>query len=72
MSLHHVRLIHGSEPNDSNHRRIGFAIRYLPTDVRQLNGVIDTATLVRGHAGIYDDHLNILYAGAASRPDRPD
>jgi non-haem Fe2+, alpha-ketoglutarate-dependent halogenase len=33
MSLHHVRLIHGSEPNPSARRRIGFAIRYLPTHV---------------------------------------
>ncbi len=49
MSLHHVRLIHGSEPNRAQHRRIGFAIRYLPTDVRQLSGMRDTASLVRGH-----------------------
>ena len=31
MSLHHVRLVHGSPPNPSNDRRIGFAIRYIPT-----------------------------------------
>jgi len=31
MSLHHVRLIHGSDPNPSDLRRIGFAIRYIPT-----------------------------------------
>jgi hypothetical protein len=48
MSLHHVRLIHGSEPNQSNDRRIGFAIRYLPTYVRQIAGAHDWATLVRG------------------------
>ena len=48
MSLHHVRLIHGSEPNESNQRRIGYAIRYLPTRIRQLSGIPDTATLVRG------------------------
>ncbi len=48
MSLHHVRLIHGSEPNPSGHRRIGFAIRYLPTYVRQVAGSRDWATLVRG------------------------
>lgn len=48
MSLHHVRLIHGSEPNRAHHRRIGFAIRYLPTSVRQTSGMRDTATLVRG------------------------
>ena len=48
MSLHHVRLIHGSEPNPSDHRRIGYAIRYLPTHVRQTAGTRDSATLVRG------------------------
>jgi hypothetical protein len=47
MSLHHVRLIHGSPPNLSNGRRIGFAIRYIPTSVKQLFGD-DSATLVRG------------------------
>jgi non-heme Fe2+,alpha-ketoglutarate-dependent halogenase len=48
MSLHHVRLIHGSDPNPSAKRRIGFAIRYLPTHVRQIVGTRDSATLVRG------------------------
>ncbi|MGH6665761.1 MAG: phytanoyl-CoA dioxygenase family protein [Pseudolabrys sp.] len=47
MSLHHVKLVHGSEPNRSNERRIGLAIRYIPTDVKQLK-VRDSATLVRG------------------------
>jgi len=47
MSLHHVRIIHGSPPNSSPERRIGFAIRYVPTSVRQLGGK-DSATLVRG------------------------
>jgi hypothetical protein len=47
MSLHHVRIIHGSPPNRSRERRIGFAIRYIPTYVRQLQGN-DSATLVRG------------------------
>ena len=48
MSLHHVRSIHGSDPNPSGKRRIGFAIRYLPTYVRQVVGSHDSATLVRG------------------------
>jgi non-haem Fe2+, alpha-ketoglutarate-dependent halogenase len=48
MSLHHVRLIHGSDPNPSDTRRIGFAIRYIPTYVRQVVGGTDCATLVRG------------------------
>ncbi len=48
ISLHHVRLIHGSEPNPSAKRRIGYAIRYLPTHVRQTAATQDSATLVRG------------------------
>jgi hypothetical protein len=47
MSLHHVRLVHGSPPNPSDDRRIGFAIRYIPTSVAQVAGE-DSATLVRG------------------------
>ena len=47
MSLHHVRLVHGSAPNPSLDRRIGYAIRYIPTSIRQLEGE-DSATLVRG------------------------
>jgi hypothetical protein len=47
MSLHHVRLVHGSAPNPSLDRRIGYAIRYIPTHIRQLEGE-DSATLVRG------------------------
>jgi non-haem Fe2+, alpha-ketoglutarate-dependent halogenase len=48
MSLHHVKLIHGSEPNPSDKRRIGYAIRYMPAHVRQTTGMKDSATLVRG------------------------
>ena len=48
MSLHHVRLVHGSPPNASDDRRIGFAIRYIPTSVSQVAGDEDSATLVRG------------------------
>src|SRR5215469_9093954 len=47
MSLHHVRLVHGSPPNPSSDRRIGFAVRYIPTSLYQLEGT-DSATLVRG------------------------
>lgn len=47
-SLHHVRLFHASPPNRSDDRRIGFAIRYIPTYVRQVVGDKDSATLVRG------------------------
>lgn len=47
-SLHHVLLVHGSEPNRSDDRRIGLALRYIPTHVRQVAGARDSATLVRG------------------------
>jgi hypothetical protein len=47
ISLHHVRVVHGSPANPSNDRRIGFAIRYIPTSVAQVAGR-DSATLVRG------------------------
>lgn len=47
MSLHHVRLVHGSPPNPSGDRRIGLAIRYIPTSLKQVAGE-DSATLVRG------------------------
>jgi len=49
MSLHHVLLFHGSEPNRASWPRVGFAIRYMPTHVRQLSPIRDSALLVRGH-----------------------
>ncbi len=48
MSLHHVRLFHGSGRNQSPDRRVGFALRYIPTRIRQTAGHRDSATLVRG------------------------
>src|SRR6266511_5564519 len=48
MSLHHVLLFHGSQPNRSPLPRAGFAIRYIPTNVRQLSPIRDSALLVRG------------------------
>ncbi|HIL17879.1 MAG TPA: phytanoyl-CoA dioxygenase, partial [Gammaproteobacteria bacterium] len=50
MSLHHVRIIHGSNPNPTTTRRVGFAIRYIAATVRQSLGPQDFATLVRGNA----------------------
>ena len=48
MSLHHVLIAHGSEPNRADHPRIGFAIRYIGGHVRQAKASHDSATLVRG------------------------
>jgi len=47
VSLHHVKLVHGSGPNTTADRRIGLAIRYIPTHIQQLK-TRDSATLVRG------------------------
>jgi len=47
-SLHHVLIFHGSEPNRSTEPRIGLAIRYIPTHVRQTAGERESALLVRG------------------------
>ena len=59
MSLHHIRLIHGSQPNESKHRRIGMVLRFCATHVRQTKGQ-DTAVLVAGQ----DDfgHFELLQA----------
>jgi len=39
MSLHHAEIIHGSQPNLSQHRRIGYALQaYMPRPARQALG----------------------------------
>ncbi len=48
MSLHHVKIFHGSDANRSDDSRIGLAIRYLPPSVRRAIRARDSATLVRG------------------------
>ena len=48
MSIHHVCIIHGSEPNVTNDRRIGMVLRYCATDVRQTKVDGDRAILVNG------------------------
>jgi Phytanoyl-CoA dioxygenase (PhyH) len=48
MSLHHGLTIHGSGPNRSPDRRIGFAIRYLNPNARQQVADRDYAMLARG------------------------
>ena len=48
ISLHHGLTIHGSGPNTSDDRRIGFVVRYIRPDVAQEIGDKDYAMLVRG------------------------
>ena len=48
MSLHHCLLAHGSGPNLTDKYRVGIAIRYLPTHIRQTEGPPISMILVRG------------------------
>jgi len=48
MSLHHLKMVHGSPANRSTRRRVGYGIRYIPTSVRQGRDLPDSALLVRG------------------------
>jgi non-heme Fe2+,alpha-ketoglutarate-dependent halogenase len=56
MSLHHVNIVHGSNPNRSDGKRIGFAIRYVAPEVRQ---ALDhhAVVLARGR----DDHHHYTF-----------
>jgi ectoine hydroxylase-related dioxygenase (phytanoyl-CoA dioxygenase family) len=48
MSLHHPKVVHGSELNKSNDRRIGFVIQsYIGTNVKQVLGK-NSVQLARG------------------------
>ncbi len=47
MSLHHFMLVHGSDPNQSDDRRIGLAIRYVAATAKKI-GKPESALLVRG------------------------
>jgi non-haem Fe2+, alpha-ketoglutarate-dependent halogenase len=46
-AFHHERTVHGSKGNDSNSRRLGFQVNYIPTHVRSTIGR-RSALLVRG------------------------
>jgi non-haem Fe2+, alpha-ketoglutarate-dependent halogenase len=48
MSLHHTDLVHASGSNDSDDRRIGYAISYIPAQVRPVGDVKPSALRVRG------------------------
>jgi phytanoyl-CoA hydroxylase len=53
MSVHHPNVIHGSEPNNSNHRRCGLIIRYISTSTKILvpeGEAYPTAYLLRGRS----------------------
>jgi len=52
ISLHHTHVVHASEPNRSNERRIGIGVSYIPPRCRLIGDVRVSAALVRGR----DDH----------------
>ena len=55
MSLHHGLVIHGSNPNHSDQRRIGLNFQFITPAVRQTAMTGDSAMLVRGEYA--DDHF---------------
>ena len=48
ISLHSDWILHGSEPNRSNHRRCGLATRYLSADVHAYDGWNANSVWCRG------------------------
>jgi len=48
MSLHNYRLAHASGPNNTDDRRIGVSMHFMPTETGQIVGDWDSAALVRG------------------------
>jgi hypothetical protein len=63
MSLHHVNIIHGSNPNPSDEPRFGFAIRFTTPKTRQIDGEPPTAVLARGRDDYH--HFELLPAPPA-------
>ena len=66
-------MFHGSPPNRSADRRIGYAIRYIPTRIEQVAGTRDSATLVRGveeyhHFDVEEPPAGDLDPAALARP----
>lgn len=55
MSLHHTDLVHASGGNQSDDRRLGYAISYIPASVRPVGAVQPSALCVRGR-----DHGHFL------------
>ena len=67
MSLHHVNIIHGSNPNPSDRPRYGFAIRFTTPKTKQVDGEPPTAVLARGRDDYH--HFRLLPAPPALSMD---
>ena len=49
-SIHHSKVLHGSNPNNSDRSRVGLSIQYISANVIQRNnGGVDSASTVRGN-----------------------
>ncbi|MGH1489838.1 MAG: phytanoyl-CoA dioxygenase family protein [Acidimicrobiales bacterium] len=57
-SFHNIATAHGSGPNDSQDRRIGLSLHYMPTYTRQTRVDWDSAAFIRGE----DRHHNFDHA----------
>jgi ectoine hydroxylase-related dioxygenase (phytanoyl-CoA dioxygenase family) len=55
MSLHHINLIHGSQPNRSGTKRIGFSVSYIPPEVKH-----SALPVVRARGRADYDHFEFL------------
>ncbi len=69
MSLHHGRLFHGSNHNQSDDRRIGLAIRYITPDMNQTIDEKTNATLVAGTDNFHHFNLRSAPNGILSAED---
>lgn len=67
MSLHHGQVFHGSHKNQSSHRRIGLAIRYITPDMKQTTNDKTNAMLVAGQDTY--GHFNLIDAPTAVLTD---
>jgi len=66
MSLHHIGIVHGSNPNISGTPRIGLAIRYISTAVLQDAKERSLAMLVRGRDEF--GHFDLIDPPSADSP----
>ena len=69
MSIHHGRIFHASHPNNTTERRIGIAIRYIPTHARQVPKGNMSAMLVRGEDTYHNFNLCSPPSGVMERRD---
>jgi non-haem Fe2+, alpha-ketoglutarate-dependent halogenase len=66
MSLHDTDVLHGSGPNPSGEKRVGFVVRYVRPDARPLRGR-PPAVRARGHAD--SPHFRLVGAPPETPPD---